>query len=195
VPSRTLLAGLLLAALIASCAAPPPSGTPAPRTPPPATAERDSPLAEAVNRYRVAAGLPRIARSAQLDRVAAAHVADLEAHYRKNARCNMHSWSADGAWSSCCYTDDHAKKECMWNKPREISRGAYDAIGYEIVAYYSDTITPARALEIWRGSPGHHAMILNRAQWADNTWLAMGTAMGPRYAVVWFAEAKDVSHR
>ena len=37
---------------------------------------------------------------------------------------SMHSWSANGSWTPCCYTADHARKECMWNKPGEITGGA-----------------------------------------------------------------------
>lgn len=150
-------------------------------------------VAIAVNAYRSRRGLPAIPLSAHLTRVAEAHVADLEAHYpRGNAgNCNMHSWSENGNWSPCCYTPDHARKECMWEKPREITGGAYDATGYEIVAYYSDAITPERALQIWQQSDGHHIMIINRGQWYDNTWRAMGAAMGEHYAVVWFGEEPD----
>jgi uncharacterized protein YkwD len=182
---------LALALLLAACASPPPDRTPEPRPATvPATA-RANPLADTVNAYRARHGLQRIPVSAQLGRVAAAHAADLEANYRKNARCNMHSWSTRGDWTPCCYTEDHAQKECMWNKPREITGGAYAATGYEIVAWHSEPIDPARALEIWKGSPGHHAMIRNLAQWSDNTWMAVGAAQSEHYAVVWFGEQAD----
>lgn len=176
---------LLLALVLAACTTP--TAPPAPETP----TARSSPLADTVNTYRARSGLPQIPVSTMLTRVAAAHAADLEANYRKNARCNMHSWSANGDWSPCCYTEDHARKECMWSKPREITGGAYTATGYEIVAWHSDPISPARALEIWRGSHGHHIMILNREQWSDNTWLAMGAAQTEHYAVIWFGEDAD----
>ena len=78
-------------------------------------------------------------------------------------------------------------------RAREITDGAYGATGYEIVAYYSDPITPERALQIWQQSDGHHIMIVNRGQWADNTWRAMGAAMGEHYAVVWFGEEPDTA--
>jgi uncharacterized protein YkwD len=150
-----------------------------------------NPLADTVNAYRAQSGLPRIPVSAQLTRVAAAHAADLEANYRRNARCNMHSWSTRGDWSACCYTEDHAQRECMWNKPREITGGVYTATGYEIVAWHEAPISPQRALQIWQGSPGHHAMIRNEAQWSDNTWRAMGAAQSEHYAVIWFGEDAD----
>ena len=154
-------------------------------------AEAPNPVAMSVNAYRQHRGLAPIPVSLRLTQVAAAHVADLEAHYRRGTSCNMHSWSANGSWTPCCYTPDHARKECMWNKPSEITGGAYSATGYEIVAYYSDPITPERALQIWQQSDGHHIMILNRGQWYDNTWRAMGAAIGTHYAVVWFGEQAD----
>lgn len=182
-------AGLALGAalLLAACTAP---STTTPATGP-SGADAWNPVAESVNRYRERRGLPRIPVSALLNAVAAAHVADLEANYRRSSVCNMHSWSSAGDWSACCYTADHAKKECMWRKPREITGGRYTANGYEIVAYYSDPISAERALQIWQLSDGHHIMILNQGQWWDNTWRAMGAAMGTHYAVVWFGEEQD----
>ncbi|MFM7272500.1 MAG: CAP domain-containing protein [Gammaproteobacteria bacterium] len=186
--SRLLCAALLLAACSSGR---PPSG---PTDGAPAAATMN-PVADSVNRYRERRGLAPIPVSPLLNEVAAAHVADLEANYRRGRICNMHSWSSAGDWSSCCYTADHAKKECMWRKPREITGGRYTANGYEIVAYYSDPISAERALQIWQLSDGHHIMILNQGQWWDNTWRAMGAAMGTHYAVVWFGEDVDPSAR
>ena len=52
-------------------------------------------------------------------------------------------------------------------------------------------ITPAMAIGIWRESAAHNAMVLNHGRWADNTWRAMGAAIGRHYAVVWFGESPD----
>ena len=179
---------VFLLALLAGCGAP--TGRLGTQTPA-SQAEAPNPVALSVNAYRQNRGLAPVPVSRRLTQVAAAHVADLEANYRRGSSCNMHSWSANGSWAPCCYTADHARKECMWNKPREITGGAYSATGYEIVAYYSDPITPERALQIWQQSDGHHIMILNRGQWYDNTWRAMGAAIGTHYAVVWFGEQAD----
>lgn len=185
--SRWITATLLLAA----CATSPPPESPGGG----ATLDTPNPVADSVNRYRERRGLAPIPVSPLLNQVAAAHVADLETKYRRGRICNMHSWSSAGDWSSCCYTADHARKECMWHKPREITGGRYTANGYEIVAYYSEPISAERALQIWQLSDGHHIMILNQGQWWDNTWRAMGAAMGAHYAVVWFGEEPDSSAR
>lgn len=176
------IAGLLLA----SCTAPP---RPRGGTDQPVTTQQK--FVNEVNAYRARYGLPPIAQSPSLMQVARTHLRDLELRYRRGGQCNMHSWSTDGNWSSCCYTPDHAAAACMWNKPREITSGRYTAPGYEIVAHYTDPISPARALEIWRGSPSHNAMLLNTGQWHDREWRALGAAIGAHYAVVWFGESTD----
>lgn len=180
---------VLAALLLASCAVVPPLPPTAAGRPGGGDAQQR--FAAEVNAYRARHGQPRIAVSRSLMAVARAHLDDLERRHRRGTRCNMHSWSTAGPWSACCYTPDHAAAECMWNKPREITRGLYTAPGYEIVAHYTDPITPARALEIWRESPAHHAMLLNTGRWADNPWRALGAAIGEHYAVVWFAEEPD----
>lgn len=178
-----------LIACVTSCTAPERSARPIEKTP--ALSNRSAGLADTINRYRQQKGLPAVPVSAALTRVARAHVADLEANHRQGGRCNMHSWSRRGAWTPCCYTPDHAQAACMWNKPDEISGGMYTSPGYEIVAHYTDPMTPPMALEIWRDSPAHHAMIVNAGRWADNRWQAMGAAVSEHYAVVWFGEARD----
>jgi uncharacterized protein YkwD len=184
-----LFAVAALIVFLASCATPERGAGPIDKTT--AFSDGSSVLADTINRYRRQKGLAPVPVSASLTRVARAHVADLEANHRLGEQCNMHSWSRRGAWTSCCYTPDHAQAACMWNKPAEITGGAYQSPGYEIVAHYTDPMTPPMALEIWRESPAHHAMILNSGRWADNRWHAMGAAVSLHYAVVWFGEAPD----
>ncbi|HQY70081.1 MAG TPA: CAP domain-containing protein, partial [Pseudomonadales bacterium] len=59
----------------------------------PAPSPHDA-IADAVNHYRTSKGLAPLPLSASLMRVAQAHLADLEANYRRGGRCNMHSWSS-----------------------------------------------------------------------------------------------------
>jgi uncharacterized protein YkwD len=193
---QLLIIALALSMLLSCGGAPPrpPAGSQA-ATEPRSTRAVSNPVADAINKYRQDRGLGRLAVSPLLTRVAEAHVADLEANHRRGGRCNMHSWSGNGKWSACCYTPDHTQAACMWDKPRELSGGAYASPGYEIVAHYTDPISPSMALQIWRESPAHHAMIINSGRWADNTWRAMGAAVGRHYAVVWFGEAADPSAR
>jgi len=144
-------------------------------------------LADVINQYRSDRGLAQIPVSPSLTRVAELHVADLAAHPLEPG-CNLHSWSGNGDWSACCYTDDHAEASCMWDKPSELT--SYSGRGYEISS--AGTSSPNSALENWRGSAGHHEVILNEGIWADRQWNAMGAAIQDGYAVVWFGEEPDL---
>jgi uncharacterized protein YkwD len=52
-------------------------------------------------------------------------------------------------------------------------------------------VTPQDALEIWKGSPAHHDVILNKNIWLNSQWNAIGAAMSGRYSVVWFGTEAD----
>ena len=83
--------------------------------------EEEAKLYRLIMEYRSEKGLPVIALSKSLTKVAQIHVKDLNENYSGSTSCNMHSWSNKGNWTACCYTSDHAQAECMWNKPRELT--------------------------------------------------------------------------
>lgn len=141
-------------------------------------------LTDLIFDYRAQNGLPAIPVSPSLSTVAALHVADLERNPPKG-RCNAHSWSANPRWTACCYTRDHAQARCMWDKPREITRGAYIGHGFEIVCWNADGMTAEIAMDCWRRSAMHHSVILNRDSWRDTRWQALGIRMSQHYAVLW----------
>lgn len=147
-------------------------------------------LLRRLNAYRAQRGLEAIPRSPALTRVAEAHVADLERNPPVGS-CNGHSWSPSRQWKACCYTDDHAKAACMWNKPAEITGGAYAGQGFEIWAWRSGRMTVDFALDGWKGSVPHHQVLINQGPWAAYRWRAMGAAISERYAVVWFGMEPD----
>ncbi len=151
-------------------------------------------LAGMINSYRAEKGLPPVTISASLSYVARTHAEDLADNYKQSKRCNMHSWSGKGNWTSCCYTDDHKRAACMWSKPRELT--SYTANGYEIAYYTTQTYTsPAEyahdILKGWKGSPGHNETIINRGIWKKVKWNAMGVGLSGGYACVWFGEETD----
>ncbi|MEM9193272.1 MAG: CAP domain-containing protein [Myxococcota bacterium] len=153
---------------------------------PPSTS---SPLVDAINAYRVSQGLEPVPFSPSLQTVAEFHATDLANNYRGfGPECNLHSWSEDGNWSGCCYTSDHARASCMWDKPRELT--SYPGNGYEISA--GGTSSPDRALSAWMRSSSHHDVILNRGTWT-RPWGAVGGAIDSGYAVVWFGRETDAS--
>ncbi len=151
-------------------------------------------LADMINTYRGELGLPAVPLSQALTKVAEAHAQDLEKSVR-GQQCNMHSWSSAGEWTPCCYTNDHARAQCMWAKPRELTRGTYAGNGYEIAHGGGGRVTPEGALRGWRGSQGHHEVIINKGIWSTSKWQAMGVAITEHYALVWFGEVADPSNR
>lgn len=151
-------------------------------------------LYNCINEYRVAKGLPAVKLSASLSIVARTHAKDQAENFKEGKRCNMHSWSANGTWSSCCYTPDHKKAKCMWDKPRELTN--YPGDGFEISFFstYPYTSTKDKALDIlegWKKSKGHNDVITNKNIWKDMKWQAMGIGIYGEYANVWFGAEVD----
>ena len=152
-------------------------------------------LFDLITAYRKENGLPYIPLSTQLSYVAQQHSKDL-AIYRPDINgCNMHSWSANGKWTACCYTPDHKQASNMWNKPRELTN--YTDNGFEIAfsSWHSDdskyTVLAADALAGWKGSEGHNSVIMNKSIWKNETWNAIGIGIYRGYAVVWFGKSVD----
>src|SRR5690348_12571833 len=61
-----------------------------------------------ITEYRKSKKLKAIPLSLKLTQVAHAHTHDLSENYQFDVdnKCNPHSWSKHGKWSSCCYTPD-----------------------------------------------------------------------------------------
>lgn len=151
-------------------------------------------LFNAVEQYRARYGLPAIPLSPALMVVARAHVRDLARNHPHNAGCNLHSWSRQGDWSACCYSADHSQAACMWEKPRELT--GFPGKGYEI-AYWTDRNYSCTeeivtdALQGWAKSPGHRRVLLNRKEWRELHWKAIGVAVYQGFVVVWFSDVSD----
>ena len=143
-----------------------------------------------IMQYRKEKGLPDIPLSTSLTYVAQTHVKDLANNKPDIGNCNAHSWSSNGPWTACCYTPDHAQAKFMWSKPRELTK--YLGNGYEI-SYWdgSENATADGALNVWKESPGHNAVIVNQGIWKNNPWKAIGIGIYKGYAVVWFGEESD----
>lgn len=149
-------------------------------------------LYDQIMQYRAQQGLPRISLSPSLTYVAQMHVRDMEAHYNdvaENAGCNLHSWSNQGSWTTCCYTSDHAQAACMWDKPRELT--AYQGDGYEISFATTGVATARVALATWQRSPGHNSLLINQGIWQQDRWQAIGIGIFGGHACVWFGKELD----
>ena len=150
--------------------------------------QEEQSLYNLIMQYRKTKNLPPIPLSPSLTIVAQTHAHDLADNNPDQGRCNLHSWSNKGSWSACCYTDDHAKAQCMWDKPSELT--SYKGNGYEISAWSSDDISASKALDLWKSSPGHHAVIINSGIW-NSSWQAIGIGIYGGYALVWFGNEPD----
>ncbi len=144
--------------------------------------------------YRAQKGLPEVKLSKSLCFVARTHAEDQIANHKYGSRCNLHSWSKNGNWSSCCYTPDHKKAACMWDKPRELTN--YTGDGYEISFYStfrfnSPEATAKDILNGWKKSSGHNEVIINKNTWKKVEWKAMGVAVYGDYSNVWFGKEAD----
>ncbi|MBN8219730.1 MAG: CAP domain-containing protein [Spirochaetes bacterium] len=146
-------------------------------------------LVDIMNDFRRGKGLPALAATRSMSYVAKTHAADLAQNNPASGMCNMHSWSSRGPWSPCCYTSDHAKANCMWKKPQELSD--YRGSGFEISSGSSGgRIDAATALRVWQGSSGHNAVIINQGMW-NKPWRAFGVGISGGYAVAWFGNEAD----
>ena len=147
-----------------------------------------------VNEYRESLGLPKLSLSRSLTQVARTHVADSNAYSPENQvdargiQGNLHSWSSNGSWTPVVYTSDHYYASLMWSKPRELT--SYSGNGYEISAGTSGySMTPEKALDLWKGSSGHNAVIIGSGDWS--MLKTMGVSIDGGYAHIWFGSDAD----
>lgn len=155
--------------------------------------DEEQKLYELIMEYRKEKKLSFIPYSSKLTQVAQAHARDLAENYKfdPKSKCNPHSWSKKGDWSSCCYTNDHKKAQCMWDKPREIA--SYEGDGYEIAYYHSIAAKADPALAGWKKSKGHNPLLVNIGMWKDIEWKGIGIGIYQSYAIVWFGRMDDPS--
>ncbi len=153
--------------------------------------EEEEKLYKLIMVYRKSKNLPAIPFSAKLSQVAQIHVRDLVENYDFDPKntCNPHSWSKNGDWSACCYTSDHKKASCMWDKPKEIS--GYEGPGFEIAYYSSNGANAQEGIDGWIKSPAHNPLLINLDTWKQVTWQAIGIGIYKEYGVVWFGMVKD----
>ena len=144
-----------------------------------------------INEDRAANGLNKIPLSSSLTLVAQTHARDLQQNPSIiNSRCNMHSWSNQGDWTTCCYTSDHAQARCMWEKPKELS--FYTGYGFELSYRNSGNAKPFDAFKTWKKSYEHYSVIVNKGSWKDSKWNALGVSIYGQYAVLWFGIEQDL---
>ena len=155
--------------------------------------EKEAKLYYIINAYRESKGLQKLSFSKSLTIVARTHVSDSNTYTPENQRDsrgmqgNLHSWSNHGSWTPVVYTSDHEYAANMWSKPRELT--SYTGNGYEISSWYGSNITPEDALDLWKNSSGHNAVMTTQGDWSDLK--TMGVAIDGKDAHVWFGSAAD----
>lgn len=155
--------------------------------------EKEAKLYYIINAYRESKGLQKLSFSKSLTIVARTHVSDSNTYTPENQRDsrgmqgNLHSWSNHGSWTPMVYTSDHEYAANMWSKPRELT--SYTGNGYEISSWNSGNITPEDALDLWKNSSGHNAVMTTQGNWSDLK--TMGVAIDGKYAHVWFGSSAD----
>ena len=155
--------------------------------------EKEAKLYYIINAYRESQGLQKLSFSKSLTIVARTHVLDSNTYTPENQRDsrgmqgNLHSWSNHGSWTPVVYTSDHQYAANMWSKPRELT--SYTGNGYEISSWKSGNITPEDALDLWKNSSGHNAVMTTQGNWSDLK--TMGVSIEGKYAHVWFGSAAD----
>jgi hypothetical protein len=150
-------------------------------------------LWRAIMGYRAEHGLPAIPLSNALTVTAGRHALDT----RENVWPEDPGHSLLHDWSDARYHGANGSPEAMWFAPDRLGTG-YDDPGYEIAAAGAANV--ADALEVWKDSPPHDAILTNSDTWADRTFRAIGigveTSPGPgvfagRIFYVWFGETAD----
>ncbi len=146
--------------------------------------------------YRASVGLAPVPLSKALTTTAGRHVVDAReniwgAGLTLPPGTNLHSWS------DAPYYEDGRAPQAMWEAPQRLGTG-YPSSGYEIAA--AGQSNAAAALEGWKGSPGHNALLTETGTWSSPGFAAIGVGLetaagaGPyngHVYFVWFGEVAD----
>ena len=145
--------------------------------------------------YRASVGLAPIPLSRGLTTTAGRHVADI----RENVWAEGRYLPPGGlhGWSDARYDADRSP-EAMHDAPTRLGTG-YPGEGHEI-SIAGTVLDADSALDGWKHSPGHNALLVEEGGWADPGFAAIGigfdTSPGPgvfagRSFTVWFGDVAD----
>ncbi len=127
--------------------------------------------------------------SASLFYVAHLHVDDLANNHPDTSICNLSSWSDKGEWTACCHNPYLPQQDCMWDKPKELTRYPYR--GYELAAYFEDEFNSDSVINLWGNSKQVLDMLLTNGNFEKKKWVCMGVALNEHYVSVWFGQRAD----
>ncbi len=144
-------------------------------------------LVTRINEFRSQAALPAIPLSKALCFVARTHADDLIKN--KPGKCGLHSWSNKGEWKPICYATDANASQEMGKKPKELA--GYPGLGYEITYWSDEKASSDDAMELWKSVEVSKNVFLNRDQWREKEWNAIGVCIREGYAIVWLGNVDD----
>ncbi len=142
-----------------------------------------------INEFRKSNFLNPVPLSKSLSYVARQNVNDLNLNKPFNSDCNFHSWSEGGKFEGCCFRKKNPDFSCVRNKPKELTK--YKGEGYELVYWENGQAFSDAAMDEWKTITPSKDIILNRANWNDLSWNAMGVAIEGNFALLWFGIVKD----
>lgn len=155
--------------------------------------KEEAKLATFINKYREEQGLKPLPISKSLTEVARIHVKDSNENNPKaqvderGIKGNSHSWSKSNKWTGGAYTSDHKYAKMMWSKPLELT--SYNGKGYEIAVFSSGGMDYLQAIDLWKSSPPHNAVIIGKGRW--NELKTFGVGIDGNYSFIWFGQVDD----
>lgn len=114
------------------------------------------------------------------------HIDDLNANYKTEDGCSLHSWSDKGRWTPCCHSKDPSGINCMKIKPKEIA--GYTGLGFELIYWGDESANALDAYNLWRDNKASIEMILCNGKWKSFQWKSLGVSLKGNYAIIWFGD-------
>jgi hypothetical protein len=136
-------------------------------------------LIKMINNYRQLNGLGALQPSKSLCYVAHVHARDLFHNKPCKVPCGLHSWSDQGRWTACCYSDKDPRYAC------------YKGKGYELAYWEKDVTSPSEPFTMWISHNISSDMLLNWGSWKARYWKVVGAAVYRGYVLVWLGEEND----
>jgi len=146
---------------------------------------REKELFQLINEYRAQSRLPALVLSDALSVVANRHLLDLNI----NVKAFTHGWS------NCPYDIKNEKTwDCVLKAPKMLGV-RYDGNGYEnLYRNLGAAATPPLALEAWKKSELHNALILNANIFKNLKYDGIGIAMSSNYAAIWVGAKESIGN-
>lgn len=146
-------------------------------------------LFDKINQLRKVYSKKPLKLSASLSYVANVHVEDLLTNKPDTSVCNLSSWSNKGSWTPCCYNPYVLNQDCMWDKPKELTKYPYR--GYEIAGYFEEEFTVDSVMDLWSKEKEVIDMLMSDGEFSSKDWVCMGVGMNSNYVSVWFGQRAD----